>query len=309
MLKAIFYFLIFPGFLFTAVAGLLASWIDRKVTARVQWRVGPPWWQNFADFIKLLGKETIVPQGSSRATFLLAPIFGLAAVTIVSTLLWLTIINPASTFIGDLIVVLYLLTIPAIAVIIGGFASRNPLASLGASREMKLILSYELPFILVCLVPVIQAGGTIRLGEIINYQINNGMVLGSLSGPLAFIVAILCMQAKLTLVPFDIPEAEQEIMAGPYIEYSGPTLAVFKLTRQMMLFVVPMFLVVLFLGGITFSGWHILWGILKYVILLVIIVLIRNTNPRVRIDQAVKFFWGPMTLLAILAIVLALLGI
>lgn len=309
MLKAIFYFLIFPGFLFTAVVGLLASWIDRKVTARVQWRVGPPWWQNFADFIKLLGKETIVPQGSSRATFLLAPIFGLAAVTIVSTLLWLTIINPASTFIGDLIVVLYLLTIPAIAVIIGGFASRNPLASLGASREMKLILSYELPFILVCLVPVIQAGGTIRLGEIINYQINNGMVLGSLSGPLAFIVAILCMQAKLTLVPFDIPEAEQEIMAGPYIEYSGPTLAVFKLTRQMMLFVVPMFLVVLFLGGIIFSGWHILWGILKYVILLVIIVLIRNTNPRVRIDQAVKFFWGPMTLLAIIAIVLALLGV
>lgn len=309
MLKAIFYFLIFPGFLFTAVAGLLASWIDRKVTARVQWRVGPPWWQNFADFIKLLGKETIVPQGSSRATFLLAPIFGLAAVTIVSTLLWLTMINPAGTFIGDLIVVLYLLTIPAIAVIIGGFASRNPLASLGASREMKLILSYELPFILVCLVPVIQAGGTIRLGEIINYQINNGMVLGSLSGGLAFIVAILCMQAKLTLVPFDIPEAEQEIMAGPYIEYSGPTLAVFKLTRQMMLFVVPMFLVVLFLGGIIFSGWHILWGILKYVILLVIIVLIRNTNPRVRIDQAVKFFWGPMTLLAILAIIFALLGI
>lgn len=309
MLKAIFYFVIFPGFLFTAVAGLLASWIDRKVTARVQWRVGPPWWQNFADFIKLLGKETIVPQGSSRATFLLAPIFGLAAVTIVSTLLWLTIINPASTFIGDLIVVLYLLTIPAIAVIIGGFASRNPLASLGASREMKLILSYELPFILVCLVPVIQAGGTIRLGEILNYQINNGMVLGSLSGGLAFIVAILCMQAKLTLVPFDIPEAEQEIMAGPYIEYSGPTLAVFKLTRQMMLFVVPMFLVVLFLGGIIFSGWHILWGILKYVILLVIIVLIRNTNPRVRIDQAVKFFWGPMTLLAIIAVLLALLGI
>lgn len=309
MLKAIFYFVIFPGFLFTAVAGLLASWIDRKVTARVQWRVGPPWWQNFADFIKLLGKETIVPQGSSRATFLLAPIFGLAAVTIVSTLLWLTIINPASTFIGDLIVVLYLLTIPAIAVIIGGFASRNPLASLGASREMKLILSYELPFILVCLVPVIQAGGTIRLGEILNYQINNGMVLGSLSGGLAFIVAILCMQAKLTLVPFDIPEAEQEIMAGPYIEYSGPTLAVFKLTRQMMLFVVPMFLVVLFLGGIIFSGWHILWGILKYVILLVIIVLIRNTNPRVRIDQAVRFFWGPMTLLAIIAVLLALLGI
>ncbi len=309
MLKAVFYFVVFPGFLFTAIIGLLASWIDRKVTARVQWRVGPPWWQNFADFIKLLGKETIVPQGSSRATFLLAPIFGMAAVTIVSTMLWLTMLNPASTFIGDLIVVLYLLNIPSIAVIIGGFASKNPLASLGASREMKLILSYEIPFLLICLVPVIQAGGTIRLGEILTHQINNGVIFSSLSGFLAFVVAVLCMQAKLTLVPFDIPEAEQEIMAGPYIEYSGPTLAVFKLTRQMMLFVVPMFLVVLFLGGITFSGWHILWGILKYVILLVIIVLIRNTNPRVRIDQAVKFFWGPVTLLAIVAVLLALLGI
>ncbi|MBC8386884.1 MAG: NADH-quinone oxidoreductase subunit H [Actinobacteria bacterium] len=309
MLKAVFYFVIFPGFLFTAIIGLLASWIDRKVTARVQWRVGPPWWQNFADFIKLLGKETIVPKGGSRTTFLLAPIFGLAAVTIVSTLLWLTMINPASTFIGDLIVVLYLLTIPSISVIIGGFASKNPLASLGASREMKLILSYELPFLLICLVPVIQAGGTIRLGEILTHQINNGVIFSSLSGFLAFIVAVLCMQAKLTLVPFDSPEAEQEIMAGPYIEYSGPTLAVFKLTRQMMLFVVPMFLVVLFLGGITFSGWHILWGILKYVILLVIIVLIRNTNPRVRIDQAVKFFWGPVTLMAIVAVLLALFGI
>jgi NADH-quinone oxidoreductase subunit H len=309
MLKAVFYFVIFPGFLFTAIIGLLASWIDRKVTARVQWRVGPPWWQNFADFIKLLGKETIVPKGGSRTTFLLAPIFGLAAVTIVSTLLWLNMINPASTFIGDLIVVLYLLTIPSISVIIGGFASKNPLASLGASREMKLILSYELPFLLICLVPVIQAGGTIRLGEILTHQINNGVIFSSLSGFLAFIVAVLCMQAKLTLVPFDSPEAEQEIMAGPYIEYSGPTLAVFKLTRQMMLFVVPMFLVVLFLGGITFSGWHILWGILKYVILLVIIVLIRNTNPRVRIDQAVKFFWGPVTLMAIVAVLLALFGI
>lgn len=309
MLKPIFHFLIFPGFLFTAAVGLLVSWVDRKVTARVQWRVGPPWWQNFADFVKLLGKETIIPKGTSRATFLLAPMFGLAAVTMVSALLWLVMINPGHTFIGDLIVVLYLLMIPSISVIIGGFASKNPLASLGASREMKLILAYELPFILACLVPVIQARGSIRLGEILKYQINTGIIFGSLSGTLAFIVGILCMQAKLTLVPFDIPEAEQEIMSGPYIEYSGPTLAVFKLTRQMMLFVVPMFLVVIFLGGILFSGIHILWGILKYICLLVIIILIRNTNPRMRIDQAVKFFWGPVTTVAVIAVIFALLGI
>ncbi|MBA7482346.1 NADH-quinone oxidoreductase subunit 8 [subsurface metagenome] len=304
---AIFYFLIFPGFIFTAVVGLLASWIDRKVTARVQWRKGPPILQPLYDIVKLMGKETIVPEGGSRLTFLLSPLFGLAAVTIISTLLWRTIISPGTTFVGDLIVILYLLTIPPLAVIIGGFASRNPLASLGASREMKLILAYELPFVLVAFIPVIKAG-TIRIGEILSYQLNNGIAVSSLSGIIGFLVAILCMQAKLTLVPFDMPEAETEIMAGTYIEYSGVSLAVYKLTRAMMLFVLPMFLVTLFMGGIIFSGWHILWGILKYVLLLVIIVLIRNTAPRVRIDQAMKFFWGPMTGLAVLAIILALFG-
>ncbi|MBA7656706.1 NADH-quinone oxidoreductase subunit 8 [subsurface metagenome] len=303
----IFYFLIFPGFIFTAVVGLLASWVDRKVTARVQWRKGPPILQPLYDIVKLMGKETIVPEGGSRLTFLLSPLFGLAAVTIISTLLWRTIISPGTTFVGDLIVILYLLTIPPLAVIIGGFASRNPLASLGASREMKLILAYELPFVLVAFIPVIKAG-TIRIGEILSYQLNNGIAVSSLSGIIGFLVAILCMQAKLTLVPFDMPEAETEIMAGTYIEYSGVSLAVYKLTRAMMLFVLPMFLVTLFMGGIIFSGWHILWGILKYVLLLVIIVLIRNTAPRVRIDQAMKFFWGPMTGLAVLGIILALFG-
>ena len=209
---------------------------------------------------------------------------------------------------GDLIVVLYLLTIPAIAVMVGGFASRNPLASLGASREMKLVLAYELPFILAIMVPVAQSG-SIKIGGLIGYQAQNGMFLGSISGLLAFLVAILCQQAKLTLVPFDIPEAETEIIAGPYMEYSGVPLAVYKLTRMMMLFVMPMFLVTVFWGGIDFSGWHILAGILKYVAILVIVILIRNTNPRLRIDQAVKFFWGPVFAISIIAMVLALLGL
>ena len=308
-MNLIFSFLIFPGFLFTAVIGCLASWIDRKVTARVQWRVGPPILQPFYDLVKLSGKETIVPRGGAKLTFLTTPIVALSAITLVSTLTWRVLLSPQTTFIGDLIVVIYLLTIPSIALIISGAASGNPLASLGASREMKLILGYELPFILAIFVPVIKAGGIIRLGDLLAWQRVNHIFLGSLSGFIAFIVAILCMQAKLGLVPFDAPEAETEIIAGPYIEYSGTPLALYKLTRWMMLFVVPMFLVVVFMGGINFSGWHILWGILKYVLLLVIIVLMRNTNPRLRIDQAMKFFWGPVTGLAIIATILALLGL
>lgn len=301
-------FVVFPGFLFTAFIGLLASWVDRKVTARVQYRIGPPWYQPLIDIIKLLGKETLVPAGASRMLFLTAPLIGLATVTLVSTLLWITILNTKIGFIGDIIVVLYLLTLPALSLILGGFASGNPLASLGASREMKMILAYELPFILVLIVPIIKAGGALTIGGILNYQATDGMIVGSLSGTIALVVAILCMQAKLGLVPFDIAEAETEIIGGPLIEYSGAPLAIFKLTKAMLLFTIPMFLIVTFLGGIQFQGLSVLWGILKYVALLVVIVLIRNTNPRLRIDQALRFFWGPVTVLAVVGVVLALFG-
>ena len=140
------YFIIY-GFLLTAVVGLLACWIDRKVTARLQYRVGPPLLQPLLDIVKLLGKETLVPAGASRFTFFAAPAAGLASVVLAATLLWMNDIDWTHTFIGDLIVVLYLFTIPSISIMMGGFASKNPLASLGASREMKLILSYERPFL------------------------------------------------------------------------------------------------------------------------------------------------------------------
>ena len=309
-MKLLYQFLVFPGFLFTAVAGLLASWIDRKVTARVQWRVGPRWYQPLMDILKLLGKETIIPRTAARPTFLMAPIIGLAAVTLVSTFLWTMNIAPAKGFIGDFIVVIYLLTIPSIAIIIGGFASGNPLASLGASREMKLILGYELPFVLAMLVPIIKSGGLIKIGDLLLFQTSNGAFATSLSGILALMVVIISMQAKLGLVPFDVAEAETEIMGGAFVEYSGAPLAVFKLTKAMMLFTVPVFVIVMFMGGVDVSAGigPLVWGILKYVLLLVLIVLIRNTNPRVRVDQAVRFFWGKATALAVISIVFAFLG-
>lgn len=303
----IFYFLFF-GFLLTAIIGLLASWIDRKVTAKVQYRVGPPLLQPLIDIVKLLGKETLIPAGSSKITFLMAPVIGLASVILVSTLLWINNIYPAKSFLGDLIVVLYLLVIPSISIIIGGFASRNPLASLGASREMKLILSYELPFILAVLVTVIKSGFTFRLGEILTFQAQNGAFVRSWSGTLALIVAIICMQAKLALVPFDIPEAETEIVGGPLIEYSGSGLAIYRLMKNMLMFTVPFFLIIVFIGGLRLDGIHLLYGVLKYIGLVALMTVIRNTNPRVRIDHAVKFFWGPVTIIAIIAIILALLG-
>ena len=282
---------------------MLASYIDRKVTARIHWRKGPPLLQPVYDFVKLMGKEIIVPAETSALAFLSAPFFGLSAVTVVSVIVWKGLIQPQGSFVGDLIVVVYLLTIPSIACIIGGFASNNPLASLGASREMKLILSYEMPFLLSILVPVIKSE-SIRIGDIVSYQLVNGAVLHSYAGVLAFISGVLCVQAKLSIAPFDIPEAEQEIIAGPAIEYSGLPLGIFKLTKWMMLFVVPSFLVAIFMPAVT------VWGnLLRYAAILVIIILIKNTNPRVRIDQAVRFFWTWVSAIALLAVILALVGL
>jgi NADH-quinone oxidoreductase subunit H len=205
-------------------------------------------------------------------------------------------------------VTIYLLTIPSMSIIIGGFASANPLASLGASREMKLVLAYELPFVLALMVPVIKSGYSIRIGDILASQAAGGVMVGSLSGILGLIVVIMCVQAKLALVPFDIPEAETEISGGALIEYSGTALAIFRLMKNMLLFTLPFFVMILFMGGLRFDGIHLLYGVLKYVGLVAIVTVIRNTNPRVRIDQAVRFFWGPMTVLAAAAVILALLG-
>ncbi len=301
------YLLVF-GFLLTTCIGLAASWIDRKVTARIQYRVGPPLLQPLLDIVKLLGKETVLPSGVSRVTFLAAPMIGLASVMVVSTVLWVNSLYPSQGFVGDWIVALYLLAIPSLSVILGGFASRNPLAGLGASREMKLVLAYELPFVLAALVPVIEADCSIRLGDILNFQRANGATATSPAGALALLVAIVCMQAKLALVPFDIPEAETEILCGPLVEYGGPPLAIYRLMKDMLLFILPFFLIILFLGGVRCDGVHLFWGVLKYVGLLALITVGRNTNPRLRIDQALKFFWGPVTFISIGAVLLAAWG-
>jgi len=301
-------YLVVFGVAVTAVIGLLASWIDRKVTARVQYRVGPPLLQPVIDLVKLLGKETLIPSGASRTMFLAAPLIGFASVIAVSTILWTNSLSGGRSFLGDLVVVVYLLAVPSMSIILGGFASGNPLASVGASREMKLVMAYELPFVLACLVPVILSGYTLKLGDIVGYQTQHGAIALSGGGALALIVCILCMQAKLALVPFDAPEAETEICGGVLIEYSGPVLALYRLMKTMLLFVLPFFIIIVFMGGLRLDGIHLVLFVLKYVGLVALITVIRNTNPRLRIDQAMRFFWGPMTVVAVIAVGLALMG-
>jgi NADH-quinone oxidoreductase subunit H len=299
-LQNLFWILVFPGFVFTVLAGLIASWIVRKVSALVQYRVGPPLLQPFIDVMKLLGKETLIPQQAQKPVFMAAPVVGFASVLLLTTMLWRCLLAPGSTFVGDIVVVIYLMVLPSLALILGSSASASPHASIGTSREMKLVMGYELPLVLAFIVVVIKSGGQLSLAGIAE----NATAL-SISGMIAFLVSLLCVQAKLGFVPFDIAEAETEIMSGVLIEYSGALLGLWKLMQAMMLVALPLFLVTVFLGGFG-NSWA--SGAGKYVLVLVLIILIKNTNPRVRIDQAMKFFWVYCGLASAIAVVLATIG-
>jgi Formate hydrogenlyase subunit 4 len=265
--------------------------------------MGPPWYQPFVDILKLLGKETLVPEGAKKTTFLLSPLIGLTGVTLASTVLLVINFGLRQGFVGDLIVIIYLFAFTPLAIILAGSASNNPFGSVGANREMTLYFGYELPLLIAIFSVVVKSGGLIQISELISFQGASGPFLYSISGVIAFVVSLLCIQAKLAYAPFDIPEAETEVQTGPFIEYSGPPLAVFKLTKAMMLFLLPVFLITLFWGGLT--SWS---AVLKYVLILVLIILIKNVNPRVRIDQAMRFFWIPMVILSAIGMIFAYYG-
>lgn len=306
----LFYFLIYPGFLFAAVIGGFLSWFDRKITARVQFRKGPPVLQPFYDFFKLLlVKETILPARGSKGMFLAAPVLAVFGATMAGVFILLPLLGISSGFHGDLIVIFYLLTIPSLSYVMGALASGNPLAAVGGSREMKLIMSYELTFLLVIVGIIIKAEQSIDLYSIIQMQQEDTPFIGSVSGVLLFIAAVFCLQAKLAMVPFDMPEAETEISDGIFIEYSGTPFAMIRLSKYMLLFILPALVIAMLLNGVSLQGIGILWALLKLVAVVLLLTLIRNTNPRLKIRQAIRFFFVWMNLLAVIAIVLASFGL
>jgi len=287
----------------TVAVGLVISWLVRKVSALVHYRVGPPVLQPVWDVMKLMGKETLVPAEAQRGLFMGAPLVGMAGALLLSIVLLHAAVWPTKAFIGDVIVVLYLTLLPSLALILGSSASASPHATVGTGREMKLVMAYELPLILALIVAIIKSGGEISLAGIMA-----GNPIASISGVIAFLVALLCVQAKLGYVPFDMAESETELASGVMIEYSGALLAVWTLMHAIMLVGLPLFLVVVFLGGISGGVLGVLAGIGKYVLIVVLVILIKNTNPRVRIDQAMKFFWVYCGIAMALAVVLAIIG-
>jgi len=308
------YILIFPGFLFCFVIGMLLCGIDRKIVARMQKRVGPPVLQPFYDFFKLCGKETIIPAAASKTTFLAAPLVGLAALVVLQLFIP---IHGFSAFSGmaDIIVILYLLLIPAMAAMLGGAASGSPYAGIGLSREMVTIIACELPLVMVLLAVGKVVGGdavTFSFSKIANYQIANGSLITHASLIPAAIAMLLIIPGETGNHPFDTAEAETEICEGLLAEYSGAPLAVYKLTHCVKVLTLTSFFAALFLGGIG-TGIVVVDALILIAICIVLTIVsisfVHAITARLKIEQVFKFYWTIVTGLALISLVLAWYGL
>jgi len=311
---AIIYLLIFPGFLFIFGFGLFVEYLDRKVYARIQRRVGPPFLQPFADMVKLSAKEDVVPENADNLMFTAAPIFALAA--IIAAFLYVPVVGPQAlhSFEGDLIVVLYLLTIPTLAMFLGGWYSGNIFGLRGGMRVASLLFSYEVPFFLALLAPALVAG-TWGMSTIVSFQ--NSHPIAMVVTILGFFIAVISLQGKLERLPFDIPEAETEIVAGPLVEYSGRRLALFRLARDTEMVVGAGLIAAVFLGGptplISTNPAYISWIIgsivflLKLLFVIFLLILIKSAVARIRTDQMINLAYKwliPLALAQMLVVII-----
>lgn len=299
VLTPLFHVFVFPGFLFLVAFGLFASWVDRKLVAKMQNRIGPPIFQPLADLIKLLAKEDVVPEHANRAMFAVAPLIAFAGVVASAIYIPMWSFEAVNSFTGDLIVVIYLLTLPAFALFLGGWYSTNPFATIGATRVLSQLFGYEVPFFLACLGPALAVGSW-SITDVTAQQADGGWLI--VAAPLSFAVAMVALIGKLERVPFDIPQAKQEIVSGPEVEYTGRRLAVWKLTFLAETIVGAALIAALFLGGPHFwgiplhamPGW--LAGLVGMVVLGVKILLIvfflsltQAALARIRIEQMVQW--------------------
>jgi NADH-quinone oxidoreductase subunit H len=301
---SIFYMLVFPGFLFLSFYGLIVEFVDRKLYARFQNRKGPPWFQPFADFVKLVSKETIIPAEADRRMFKLLPVFAMAAVLTASLYIPVWGTQSLFPFTGDVIVVLYLLTIPTLTFFLGGWHSSSLYSALGSVRTLTQLFAYEVPLFMSILGPALLTGSW-SLGEISAFYAANPIyALANIPG---FVVAMIATQGKLERVPFDTPEAETEIVAGAFTEYGGRLLAIFRMTIDIEMVVVSSLIAAVFIPLFSASPWlGFLFWVIKTLFVVFLLSLFRAVMARLRIEQMVRFCWQVLTPLAILQIVIDL---
>ena len=304
--------------------GLLYKGIDRKISAHMQGRIGPPFRQPFRDVAKLFVKENIVPDSAIPWIFNLIPLIGLIVTTSILLYLPLGGFPPLFSTSGDLIVVLYLLIIPSLSLVIGGFSSGSPYAIVGAQREMVTMIAYEFPLAILIITiawNLLQKGVT----PVFSFSTIASMpVWNQVSGPLGFIgfaillvVLLLVTPAELSKIPFDSPEAETELAGGLLVEYSGRNLAMYYLIDGVKTVVMASIVVALFfpynlssffsLGSYEAIVIDVAFYLFKiFLVILFSVTLIRVAIARLKIDQIVYTYWIPLTLASLLGLILVM---
>ncbi|MFN2132908.1 MAG: complex I subunit 1 family protein [Anaerolineae bacterium] len=300
LLDALAKLLLFPGFAFLFACAMLFAWIDRRVIARLQGRVGPPWFQPLADWIKLLAKEDVLPVGANEWACTMLPIFSLAAVLAASVYIpvggW-----SIQAFEGDLIVVLFLLSIPPLAYFLGGWATGGVYSVIGGNRSLLQYFSYEVPFLMALCSPAILSGSW-SIAQIAARQ--SETIWGVFLQPLGFVLAVVGLIGKLKRVPFDIPKAKSEIVAGPLTEFSGRKLALWHLSIETKTVVGIFLLVNAFLGGSGVTGLlppPVTFAV-KSMLVLLLLSVTSVLYARLRIDQLANLGWRVLAPLALLQI-------
>jgi NADH-quinone oxidoreductase subunit H len=311
----IFQILVFPGMVLLLVLAFFYEWIDRKFFARLQNRCGPLYtgplglFQPVADFVKLLSKEDIVPAACEKVIFTFTPIIYLA---LPLTALFITPISSSTSLVsfeGDLIFMMFIFTLMVVTVFLAGWSSTNQFGIVGGVRAALQMLSYEIPLCLAMIGPALAAQ-SLSISRIAQWQSSNVNWTIWLQ-PIGFGVIIVGMLAELEFVPFDIPEADTEIVAGWRTEFSGRKLALFRLGRDLELVLASAVIAALYLGGAQ-QLWFIpaaVTFILKTVAIVLLLSFLRSVFARFRIDQMSAGMWKYLLPLAILQIVLIQFGV
>jgi NADH-quinone oxidoreductase subunit H len=307
----VFRALVFPGFSFIVLLTFLCDWVERKIEARMQNRIGPAYTgpsgilQPFADFVKLLTKEDMVPHNARSLVFKLTPIISFCM--FVFALFFLPIdgsnVILDSSFQGDLIFVLALISIANFFLFLSGWSSDNPYSEIGSARVLTQFLGYDIPLSILALCPAFLAGGLSISAIAANQSVPFVLLL-----PWAFVLFIIALQAELEKDPFDVPHAETEIVGGYETEYSGRRLAFLKLAKDVQVVLGAVLVVELFLGGPygpVFFGvpelWYALWFVLKVLLVVIVTEYLTCVFARLRIDQVLNINWRLMLPLSILS--------
>jgi NADH-quinone oxidoreductase subunit H len=297
LVYALFTLLIFPGFGFLFACALAFQWIDRQVAARLQGRIGPPWFQPLADFVKLMAKEDVLPTGAHERACAALPMVSLAAA--LTAALCIPIGGQAiSAFEGDLIVVLFLLSLPALAYFLAGWLSASVFSVVGGSRALLQYFAYEVPFLMALSGPAILSGSW-SISRITAQQSQTVWMV--FVQPAGFLLAFVGLIGKLKRSPFDIPKAKSEIGAGPLTEFSGRKLALWHLSLHVKTVVGIFLLVDVFLGG-GFIGLAVPAALIfsmKTLFILLALAVAGVLYARLRIDQLASLGWRVLAPLAL----------